>query len=652
MRNLLKPMLPCLLSLLLSATVPSVCLAATLYVATSGSDANPGTQAQPVATIAAAVDAARQAGAGPNRIIVLPGDYYLEKPIWLNSRDSGLTIEAAVTNSVTVYGGKAVTGWRRDGMKFWCADLPGVKEGTWDFRSLVVNGRMPERARMPESGTFMHKSVFDVKYLSSVGGGFERKPTQEELTTMLYNPTDLPATLDTRNAEVRVYHMWDESLVGVASNDVKRHALTFTPPANKPPGAYGIKKYVVFNTREGMTKPGQWYLDRTAGRVVYWPLQGEDMGKAKAVAPMLERVIHLMGTAEVPAERITLRGFSVQATTTPLNPCGFSAQGFDGALALANLRQCAVENLEICNVGGQAIQSSGLDECRIEGCHVHHTGACGLRISGTATSVVSNHIHHVGVTFLAGTALHATHWYSEANPEGIHLYRNEIHDVPNSGIILVGGGHLVEENIISRAMLEMHDGGAIYGAVNKTVLRGNVARDVVKIGPGFGVYAYGLDEGSKDCVVERNVSIGVERPVSSYMASDVIIRDNVFSVDADMTLMFRLSRRCSFTGNKLYTTGKITVSPPNAITTWASNVVVHGTLGGKGGVPRALPLGDASPPAPKRRSFAFSVARLSHPPALDGEFGKDEWPGSPQGLDREPSRWGHERRERVREARV
>jgi hypothetical protein len=38
----------------------------------------------------------------------------------------------------------------------------------------------------PESGTFTHESVFDVRWLSSVGGGWERKPTQEELTTLRY----------------------------------------------------------------------------------------------------------------------------------------------------------------------------------------------------------------------------------------------------------------------------------------------------------------------------------------------------------------------------------------------------------------------------------------------------------------------------------
>jgi hypothetical protein len=614
-------------------------LGAEFWVSPQGADGQSGTQDKPLNTVAAARDAARKAGAGPHRVVVLPGDYFLNEPLVLDARDNGLTLEAAVTNSVTLYGGRLVTGWRRDGEALWSAELPGVKEGKWDFRALVVSGRMPERARLPESGTFTHTSVFDVRWLSSVGGGWERKPTQDELTTLCYNATNLPATLDTRNAEVRVYHMWDESLVGVASNDVARHTLHFTTPAKSPAGAFGVKKYVVFNTREGMTKPGQWYLDRAAGRVVYWPLPGEDLTKAQVVAPTLESVVRIAGSAKAPADGITLRGFSVQATTTPLKPAGFGAGAYDGALNLAYARRCAVEKLEICNVGGQGIQSWNLTACRIEGCHIHDIGACGIRTGGDGL-IASNHIHRVGLYHPSATALNASHTLRDDAPTGFHIYRNEIHDAPYSGMILGGGGHLVEENLISRVMQELQDGGAIYGGVKKCVIRGNVVRDVVKMGEGYGVSSYYLDEGAAECVVERNVSIGVERPIHNHIASDLVIRDNVFIADGDMSLSFPRSRRCAFTGNTVFAPGKITVSPPNAVTVWSNNVLMCKGVD-KAGAPQAFSIGDAMPAAaaPGRRTYPFSVARVRQPPVLDGEIGADEWPGSFQSVDREPSRW-------------
>ncbi len=612
---------------------------ATFVVAPDGNDGNPGTPEHPLATLEAARDAAREAGAGPRRIVVRPGEYFLTKTFELDSRDNGLTIEAAEGGNATFYGGVLVTGWRRDGERFWSAELPGVKDGTWDFRALVVGDRLAQRARLPESGTFLHKSTFDVRWLSSVGGGWERKPTPEELTTMQYDPRDVPATLDVRNAEVRVYHMWDESMVGVASNDTERHTLVFSTPAKSPPGAFGVKKYVIFNTREGMTRPGQWYLGRAAGKVVYWPLPDEDMAEAKVIASKLERIIHIAGSREKPAEDIAIRGLALQATTTPLKAGGFGAYAFDGALRLERARGCWLENLEIACVGGQGIQSSSLTECRIVGCHVHHTGACGIKTGGSKTLVAGNHIHHVGVYYPSAIALPA---YSSAkgDQQGLHLHRNEIHDTPYSGIAGGGANLLIEENLIYRVMREMQDGGAIYGGMRNSILRGNMVRDVVKVGEGYGVSAYYLDEGAQDCIVERNVSVGVERPSHNHIARDLIIRDNVFIVETDMTLSFQRSARCTFVGNTLFAPGKITIGQPNAIKVWDENVVFrNGT--DRSGLPQAFTIGDAMPPVaePKRMTWSATAVRVDRPPALDGEIGSDEWPGAFLRLDRDPSRW-------------
>lgn len=615
--------------------------AAEFYVAANGKDDNPGTKERPLATPEAARDAARKAGTGPHRIIVMPGDYFLAKTLVLDARDNGLAIEAGEGGKATLYGGRLVTGWRRDGEKFWCADLPGVKEGAWDFRALVVNGRMPERARMPESGTFTHKSVFDVRWLSSVAGGWERPPTAEESGTMLYDPSDVPAALEVKNAEVRVYHMWDESLVGVATNDTARHALIFSTPSKSPPGAFGVKRYVIWNTREGMKRPGQWYLDRAAGKVVYWPLPDEDVAKAKVIAPVLERVIGIVGTPKAPAEKIAIRGLAVEAATTPLKPGGFGAYAFDGAVALERTRQCALEKMEICNVGGQGVVAKQLDDCRIADCHIHHTGACAIKADGKASLIARNHIHHAGVYHPSAIALSATHPRRPEKEQGFHVYRNEVHDAPYSGIVGSGGDHLIEENLTYRVMREMHDGGAIYGGMRNSILRGNMVRDVVKIGEGYGVSSYYLDEGARDCIVERNVSIGVDRPTHNHITRDLIIRDNVFIAETDMTLSFQRSAGCTFERNTLFVPGKITLSQPGAIKCWTNNVVFREGPG-TNGLARAFTIDEAMPEvaAPARRTGATAVTRVAKAPVLDGEIGAEEWPGSLLNLDREPSRWG------------
>jgi hypothetical protein len=171
---------------------------------------------------------------------------------------------------------------------------------------LSVNGEFRHRARMPETGAFEHLNEFKVKWMGTTGGGWQRMPTNEELTTLRYRPADIPDSFDPANAEITVYHMWDESLVRVASIDRAAHILRFRSPTNHPAGGFDVRKYVVWNLREGMKRPGQWYLDRTAGKVVYWPMPGEDMATAEVIAPILEEVVKVAGGKETPARHITL----------------------------------------------------------------------------------------------------------------------------------------------------------------------------------------------------------------------------------------------------------------------------------------------------------------------------------------------------------
>lgn len=618
------------------ASVLPVCLcAATFYVAPNGNDTHTGSLLQPFATLETARNAARQAGTGPHTIAVQPGDYFLAKPLILDAQDNNLTIEATVTNGAApiLYGGQAVTGWTRDGETFWSATLPGVKEGTWDFRALVVNGRLAQRAIYPATNTFDNLGTWDQPLLPCVAGFWERKPTHEELTTMPYKPEDLPATLDIKNAEVRMYHMWAESLVGVSSNDLQRHALILSSAPSWPPGACNRRKYVIYNTREGLTHPGQWYLDRTNGKLVYWPLPDEDMTKIKIIAPTVERIIALMGNDQKPVVNITLRNLSFQATTPPLKSASFGASAFDGAVHIICANACTLEKLEICNVGGVGLSATRLNGCRIENCQVHHIGACGIKIDGNNTLIASNHIHHLGIYYPSAAAC-------KLNGNKMHIYRNEIHDSPYSGIIGGGKECLYEENLIYRVMRELHDGAAIYGNMDTCTIRGNIVRDVVEVGSGFGASAYYLDEGAKDCIIERNVAIGVPMPTHNHITRNITVRDNVFIAEGDMTVSFQRSVGCSFENNTLFVPGTLNLRQQNGIKSWKGNVIYRGGLG-KNGQPQAFTICDSvpAPPPPNRKTGSVVVERTATAPIIDGEIKSGEWPGKLLMLDREPSRY-------------
>ncbi len=546
---------------------------ATFFVSCEGNDAwsgrvgrpNTGRTDGPFATLHAACRAARalRAGQAP-AIVVQAGEYYLGEPLALTAEDSGLTIEAAPGAEVWLYGGRQVSGWEKDGETFYAAELPGVADGTWDFRALIVNGRYRPRARLPREGRFEHESVFDVPWMTTTGGGWKRKPTDTELTTMRYKDGDLGAWLDIRNAEVTVYHMWDESLVGVSANDADSRTLTLSSPLGHPPGAFGVKKFVVWNVREGMTQSGQWYLDRTAGKVVYWPLPGEDIGRAAVIAPVVESIILLRGTKEEPVKDVTIRGLTLSATTTPLKAGGFGAGRFSGALDAAFAEDCTFADLEVVNASGQAIKVSG-SNLRIQKCHTHHVGACGIRFHGTGVEITDNHVHDVGLTYPSAIAL-------TGGGTGCAITHNHVHRTPYSAVTCGGRENRIESNRIHHAMQELHDGAGIYCFAGKNlVLRGNFIHDIVDTG-GYGASAYYLDERSEGCLVEKNLSLNVVRPSHNHMAENNTIRNNVFISNGDMQLTFPRSSGYTLEGNIVLARGKITFDNYEAVATAANNI--------------------------------------------------------------------------------
>ena len=519
-----------------------------IYVSPGGSDANSGGKARPFRTLMRAHDAIRAASSGKPGRIILQSGVYDNARLLLESRDSGLTIEAAPGAKPTLSGGLPVTGWERDG-KFLSAKIEGVKEGTRDFRFFIVNGLPRDRARLPETGAYTHLSVFDVRWMSTSGGGWERKPTPEELNTMKYRKGDLGPWLDLRNAELTIYHAWDESLVGIKSLDDTTGTVTFSIPSGHPPGAFGdwmekAKTYVVWNIREGMTRPGQWYLDRTNGRVVYWPLPGETAENIRAVAPVSESVILF-----APGTRgVTLRGFTVSCTTTALVTGGFGAGNYAAAIQGDSLVACRFLDLTVKNTGGWGMKVNG-DSLRAENCSLHHTGAGGVFSNGRHFLLSGCSVHDVGLTYPSAIAV----WI---NGDDHIISHNEIYATPYSAFVGGGKRYLIESNRISNIMNVLDDGGAIYlFSARDSLTRGNVVRGGK---PGKNAHAYYLDELSENCVVEGNLAVNVNWPTHNHMTKNCIYRNNIFIDSGTQLLTFPRSSGVILEHN-IFSAGEITI---------------------------------------------------------------------------------------------
>ena len=146
---------------------------------------------------------------------------------------------------------------------------------------------------------------------------------------------------------------------------------------------------MIENARELLLQPGQFYHDRTAGRLLYLP-RPEEQGRAAsltAYVPGLVTLARVDGAAGAMVTNLTLAHAAVDFS-------GFFAGDGDGQAA-TNLQSAAVEvvrttsfaltNVEVAHVGGFGLlinsSSSGV---RVERCNLHDVGAGGLRVGAVA----------------------------------------------------------------------------------------------------------------------------------------------------------------------------------------------------------------------------------------------------------------------------
>ncbi|MCW5942387.1 MAG: right-handed parallel beta-helix repeat-containing protein [Fimbriimonadaceae bacterium] len=496
------------------------------------------------------------------------GDYRLSAPLRFGREHAGLTIEASPGARPRLIGGIAVRGWRvEDGL--WVADVPkaAAPEGA---RLLVVNGKTRPRSRWPVQGELLHESVFDVPWMSTTGGGWQRKPTDDELTSMVFRPGDLGDWVDPASAEITVYHMWDESCVGVKAIDNEQRRVTFATPTGHPPGAFGVRKYVVWNTLKGIVRPGQWAYDGRVGRVWYRPMPGERPGRTVALLGTLNTLIRVEGTPG-----LTLRGLTLEVTNVALKAGGFGAGDYDGAILATDAPDLRLDGVTVRDTAGTGIKAWNCARVHVRGCTVEDTGAGGIRAEGEGAVVEDCTLRRVGLQYPSAIGV----WVGRA---GSRIRHNWIEDTSYSAVNAGGEGTAVEFNEISKAMRVLHDGAGIYAGFSKRlVLRGNLVRDIVDTG-GYGASAYYLDEQAEDSLVEGNVSQGIVRPAQNHMARRNVLRNNLFMAPAEMRLDFARCEEYTVIDNVFVAPKGLTFrAPASGWAHFADNAMSVGTAGAR-----------------------------------------------------------------------
>lgn len=562
-----------------------------------------------------ALAAAAKDPSAPREIVVRAGRYLLERPLEV-AAVTGLVLRAERPGAVELCGGVRVTGWSKvEGTPFWAADAKDADGKPAFFRALAKNGEWVETAVVP-GGTnrFEHSARFGAFILPNLAGHWSRPPTDDENRVMPYDAKDIPDAMDIASADIHLLHMWSDSLCTVESIDRAAKIVKVKETPDWPMGAQGKYEYEIFNVREGMA-PGRWFLDRRAGRVYYQPLPGEEVEKLDFIRPTLRHVLVLNDSSDVRIEGIVFSG------ATPAYGAG---AGFGGISAPAAVVVRKVDRIELLGVGirntaGVGLNVSGSRDVLVDGCSISSCGACAAFVSGANVVVRRTLVSDAGLVHRASCGVFAS-------GSDIVIVGNEVKNVPYSGLIVFGDRNRVEDNFIHHVMQVLHDGAAVYGLFVDGAMRGNVVKDVVACGAGFGVHAYYADENSRNTVMEGNYAEGMPVPIHNHMSAGIVVRNNTLvNEGGDMVVSFERSVACTFVGNRIFCGGKLDTVWLDGIADWRGNVVLNG---------RDAPFEWNPPREPQPRRGPVEVARAPKVPTVDGKFEDGEWEGDFFHIDR------------------
>jgi hypothetical protein len=459
---------------------------ATFYVSPDGSDNWSGTLPArneagtdgPLATIEAARDVVRKIKndtglpEGGVCVTVMPGVYSLKHPLQLTDQDSGtqekpVVYRAEGNGAAIISGGVFVDHFvpvtdaailgrldpeAREHVQQKVLDIGDFGSPAGGGIELFFRGAPMTLARWPNEGFVQIKDIV-------VDDGHKIHGHKGSETGLFVYEEDRPERWTQENdGWLHGYWFWDwsDERQKIASVDLNKKQIQLVEPYH----TYGYRKrqwYYAYNMLAELDTPGEWYIDREAGILYFWP--PDEIHSGDVIISVLSNLVTLEKS-----ENLTLHGFVFEASR-------------ELAVAVRESDNVRIAGCTVRNCGGDAVGISGGSDNTVFGCEIHNMGGGGISLAGGNRETLepgghlaeNNHIHHYG------------RWYRmyrkgvSLGGVGNRAAHNLIHHAPHIGIGFSGNDHCIEYNEIHHVCLESNDAGAMYAGRNWT-MRGNVIR--------------------------------------------------------------------------------------------------------------------------------------------------------------------------------
>jgi hypothetical protein len=566
--------------LVIGAALARIEAAVEFHVAPGGNDANPGSGAQPFRTLERARDAVRaQSVRAGSTVTVHGGVYTRETALEFGAADSGAKAapvlwRAAPGETVRLVGGKVVPATAVRPVadpailarvlapdaraKLLEVDLTalGVRDcgqiGPRGFRrpylaapvELFLAGQALTLARWPNVG---ENPVPMGKVLDA--GPITRNGEKPLRGGQFVVPTDRPRQW------AKAREIWISGFFnyGFADDTVKLASITETNNQlvfrTEQCHMYGFSSgqpwnaWFALNLIEEIDLPGEYALDREAGKLYFLPPAGVDVGQAEMMISTLEPpVVALENASHVRFENLHLecsrglgvyleRGESVVFSGCTFRNLGILAVCIGQGVAPDPLYRHAFTGTPVGRQLGSwhehiydnpAFNRQAGRNHRLENCLLADLGAGGVSLGGGDRLS----LEPAGNTVFNCEIRNVNRWdrtyKTSVNIDGVgnRIAHCLIRDAAGSAIYLHGNSHVIENNEFYRVLTEGDDMGAVYLGRDPsefgTVIRSNYFHEV-GFGRGHGTFALYYDDGACGAEAYGNVFFKAGRRATIFI---------------------------------------------------------------------------------------------------------------------------------------